>query len=254
MKKYIVTDLTEGTAFTNQTHTKTEQELREWAEEIRQNEGLQDVTPDYTEKYNSLDGLRREGYIEDIDECIEFLESCSDYDLEIVEETTTKKYIVIDTWNGEGYSSNNGTDIQVFDSKRKAMNYAKKRANEQYADKVWKDGDGYVFGVGEYEEGEFEDHGTYQVFELDDTIYAIEIMCNVNEVALLTKEMYEKELEQKEIQIKECIKECNNKRVFKGDYLINFTYDREEFVHESKDGNFYCDLDDYDYQYRILTK
>ena len=161
---------------------------------------------------------------------------------------TTKKYIVIDTWNGEGYSSDNGTDIQVFDSKRKAMNYAKKRANEQYADKVWKDGDGYVFGVGEYEEGEFEDHGTYQVFELDNTIYAIGILCNVNEVALFTKEMYEKELEQKEIQIKECIKECNNNNIF------NFTHDREDFVQEDKDGNFYNDLDDYDYQYRILTK
>ena len=74
---------------------------------------------------------------------------------------TTKQYIVIDTWNGEGYSSDNGTDIKVFDTKRKAMNFAKKRANEQYADMVWKDGDGQVFGVGEYEEGEFEDHGTY---------------------------------------------------------------------------------------------
>ena len=28
---------------------------------------------------------------------------------------TTKKYIVIDTWNGEGYSSSNGTEIQVFE-------------------------------------------------------------------------------------------------------------------------------------------
>ncbi len=52
--------------------------------------------------------------------------------------------------------------------------------------------------------------------------------------------MYEEELEQKEIQIKECIKEYNQ--------------DREDFVHEDKDGNFYTDLDDYDYQYRILTK
>ena len=62
----------------------------------------------------------------------------------------------------------------------------------------------------------------------------------MNEVALFTKEMYEEELEQKEIQIKECIKEYNQ--------------DREDFVHEDKDGNFYTDLDDYDYQYRILTK
>ena len=152
---------------------------------------------------------------------------------------TTKKYIVIDTWNGEGYSSDNGTDIQVFDTKRKAMNFAKKRANEQYADKVWKDGDGYVFGVGEYEEGEFEDHGTYQVFEIDDTIYAIGILCNVNEVALFTKKMYEEEIEQKEIQVKE---------------VINNPSDREDYVYEDEEGDFYKDLDDYDYQYRLLTK
>ena len=157
-----------------------------------------------------------------------------------------KKYIVIDTWNGEGYSSSNGTDIQVFETKKKAMDFAKKRANEQYADKVWKDGDGYVFGVGEYEEGEFEDHGTYQVFEIDDTIYAVGILCNINEVALFTKETYAEELEQKEIQIKESIKESNDK--------YNSTHDREDFVHEHEDGNFYNDLDDYDYQYRLLTK
>ena len=48
--KYQVKDLTKGDAFTNETHAKTEQELREWTEEIRTNEGLQDVVPNYTEK------------------------------------------------------------------------------------------------------------------------------------------------------------------------------------------------------------
>ena len=157
----------------------------------------------------------------------------------------TKKYIVIDTWNGEGYSS---------DTKRKAMNFAKKRANEQYADKVWKDGDGYVFGVGEYEEGEFEDHGTYQVFEIDDTIYAIGILCNVNEVALFTKKQYEEEIKQKEIEVKESIKERNNTTLYPSELLhLTYTHDREDFVQEDKDGNFYNDLDDYDYQYKLLT-
>ena len=165
-----------------------------------------------------------------------------------------KKYIVIDTWNGEGYSSNNGTDIQVFDTKKKAMDFAKKRANEQYADKVWKDGDGYVFGVGEYEKGEFEDHGTYQVFEIDDTIYAIGILCNVNEVALFTKKQYEEEIKQKEIEVKESIKERNNTNLYPSELLhLTYTHDREDFVQEDKDGNFYNDLDEYDYQYKLLT-
>ena len=134
------------------------------------------------------------------------------------------------------------------------MNFAKKRANEQYADKVWKDGDGYVFGVGEYEEGEFEDHGTYQVFEIDDTIYAIGILCNVNEVALFTKKQYEEEIKQKEIEVKESIKERNNTNLYPSELLhLTYTHDREDFVQEDKDGNFYNDLDDYDYQYKLLT-
>lgn len=76
MRKYIII----GFDTEYRTFVKTEKDLREWAEEIRQNENLQDVTPDFIEKYNSLDGLRREGYIEDIEECIEFLEG---YDWEI---------------------------------------------------------------------------------------------------------------------------------------------------------------------------
>tara|TARA_R100000742_G_C4254104_1_gene72162 strand:+ start:481 stop:753 length:273 start_codon:yes stop_codon:yes gene_type:complete len=84
-KKYIIncTALFNDDKINSATFKKTEKELRDWAEEIRQNEGLQEVTPNYTEVYNSLDGLRRKGYIEDIDECIEFLEG---YDWEIIEQ------------------------------------------------------------------------------------------------------------------------------------------------------------------------
>ena len=78
-KKYQVKDLTKGDTFTNETHTKTEQELREWAQEIRINEGLQDVVPNYTE-IDNLNGR----YFDDLDNCIEFLE---EYDWEITEIT-----------------------------------------------------------------------------------------------------------------------------------------------------------------------
>ena len=76
-KKYQVKDLIKGDIFTTETHTKTEQELREWAEEIRQNEGLKDVVPNYTE-IDNLNGR----YFDDLDNCIEFLE---EYDWEITE-------------------------------------------------------------------------------------------------------------------------------------------------------------------------
>ena len=61
---------------------KTEKELREWANEIRENEGLKDVQPNFTETYDSNDILRREGYIDDLWSCVEFLE---EYDYSINE-------------------------------------------------------------------------------------------------------------------------------------------------------------------------
>ena len=57
-KKYIISK--------SMTFKKTEEELREWAEEIRQNEGLQDVTPDYTEKEWTQDHDLYDEYVKDI--------------------------------------------------------------------------------------------------------------------------------------------------------------------------------------------
>ena len=38
-----------------------------------------------------------------------------------------KKYIVVDTWNGEGYSYNNGVDTKQFQYKKSAFKHAYKR-------------------------------------------------------------------------------------------------------------------------------
>ena len=64
--------------------------------------------------------------------------------------------------------------------------------------------------------------------------------------------MYEEEIEQKEIEVKESIKESNERWANQDGDAI-YTHDREDFVYEDEDGNFYNDLDDYDYQYRLLT-
>ena len=61
---------------------KTEKELREWANEVRNNKGLTDFAPNFTETYDSNDRLRREGYIDDLWSCVEFLE---EYDYSINE-------------------------------------------------------------------------------------------------------------------------------------------------------------------------
>ena len=159
-----------------------------------------------------------------------------------------KKYIVIDTWNGEGYSDNNGVDTKQFDDKKKAFAWAYKRVlsnNDDDADGVCKysdetspnpelwtpvkkdaDGDGF------YWESYDDNSGSYQVFEIKDT-YAIMIYCNTNEVFMLNKEEYD-----------EKIAELNEEY---GEEL------EEEMYKEDNGDSFYCAIDDYDYQFRLIT-
>ena len=159
-----------------------------------------------------------------------------------------KKYIVIDTWNGEGYSDNNGVDTKQFDDKKKAFAWAYKRVlsnNDDDADGVCRysdetssnpelwtpvkrdaDGDGF------YWESYDDNSGSYQVFEIKDT-YAIMIYCNTNEVFMLNKEEYD-----------EKIAELNEEY---GEEL------EEEMYKEDNGDSFYCAIDDYDYQFRLIT-
>ena len=165
------------------------------------------------------------------------------------------KYIVIDTWNGEGYSSENGTEIKTFPTKIEAMKYAKdsrKGMINMYSDfkppyypYTPYEIDDNVFGWGDEEIG---DYGSYQVYELKDNDYAIEILVNVNEVFILSKEQYE-----------DRIKELNEEvfeSMFKALTLDNFyaPTDLEEYLYLDDNINepFYHGVNDYDYQFRII--
>ena len=105
-----------------------------------------------------------------------------------------KKYIVIDTWNGEGYSSDNGNEIKYFSSKDEAIKHAKQRRKEnlQINQTPYETGDN-IFGWGDEEIG---DYGSYQVYELKEDDYAIEILANVNEVVILTKKEYQERIKE----------------------------------------------------------
>ncbi len=157
-----------------------------------------------------------------------------------------KKYIVIDTWNGDGYSSENGVDTKQFQYKKSAFKYAYNRtlsnagdvaedvcrySDEKLNHDLWTpvkrdaDGDGF------YWETYDDNAGSYQVFEIKDA-YAIMILCNVNEVTLLTKEEYEARVR-----------------------ILNEEYgeDLEEYLSEDDNGDkFYCAIDDYDFQFRLI--
>lgn len=153
-----------------------------------------------------------------------------------------KKYIVIDTWNGEGYSSDNGVDTKQFAYKKSAFKWAYKRALSnadgdakyvtRYSDEYAQidkgaEGDGYFWDS-------YDDNcGSYQVWELKDA-YAFMILCNVNDCAMLTKKQYEEQIEWLDEEYGE---------------------DLEEYSDTEKNGDkFYSShVDDYDYQFRLIS-
>ena len=158
------------------------------------------------------------------------------------------KYIVIDTWNGEGYSSLNGTEIKTFQTKKDALKYAKdsrKRMINMY-DYTPYEIDDNVFGWGDEQ---IADYGSYQVYELKPDDYAIEILVNVNEVPFLNKSEYKQRLNEL------------NKEVFESMYkalTLDTFYaptDLEEYLYLDDNINepFYHGVNDYDYQFRIIN-
>jgi len=148
-----------------------------------------------------------------------------------------KKYIVIDTWNGEGYSYNNGVDTKQFQYKKSAMNYAYKRVLSNVdgnKDEVWREQSHSAEGLddGFYFTNYNDDSGSYQVHEIKDA-YAIMIQCNTNEVFMLK----EKEFNDKISEVDEAYGE-----------------DLEDYSDTDDNGDkYYCSLvDDYDYQFRLI--
>tara|TARA_R110000868_G_scaffold124495_2_gene329217 strand:+ start:67 stop:513 length:447 start_codon:yes stop_codon:yes gene_type:complete len=143
------------------------------------------------------------------------------------------KYIVIDTWNGEGYSYNNGVDTKKFQYKKSAIKHAYKCVLRQTEDahdvqeyeKEYLD-DGY------YWETYNDDAGSYQVHEIKDA-YAVMIQCNTNEVYMLN----EKDFNDKISELDE-----------------EYGEDLEDYSDTDDNGDkYYCSLvDDYDYQFRLI--
>lgn len=104
-----------------------------------------------------------------------------------------KKFAILSTWNGEGYSMGENKLEGVFKFKSeffaKLKCYKKMKKEQTLDDAV----------VSERENGfiwEFEDDdnsGSYQAFEITDDLYGFVINVNVNEVIPCTKEEFEEE-------------------------------------------------------------
>lgn len=140
-----------------------------------------------------------------------------------------KKYIVVDTWNGMGYSTENGADIKQFDNKKNAMAWARKRCLDQ-AQNEYKDvsviKNGYVW------EDEDGDAGTYQVVEAQDA-HAVMIRCNINDVETLTREEYYNKIQEL-------------------DELYGEDLEDHLDVEENGDRFYHSHVDEYDYQFRLI--
>ena len=140
-----------------------------------------------------------------------------------------KDYIVVDTWNGVGYSDNNGVEIKQFDEYSPAKCWASRRSIEQ--------SQGDLSGLCELPngygwEGYDEHSGTYQVLETKDA-YAVMIRCNINDIQTLTKDEYYNKIQEFDELYGEHLEDCLD-------------------VENNGDRFYHSHVDDYDYQFRLI--
>ena len=106
---------------------------------------------------------------------------------------TNNKYVIVTTWNGDGYSSENKVvEVIELDSDKTASYHCKKvmHTNETIHDEEQV----HTFDNGCGWTTDNDDSGSYQWFKLKEDSYGISVECNVNEVKLLTKKEYEESI------------------------------------------------------------
>ena len=140
-----------------------------------------------------------------------------------------KKYIVVDTWNGVGYSDNNGVEIKQFEDYSPAIGWACGRCEDHTQGNL---SDVSILPNGYGWEGYDEHSGTYQVVETKN-VYAVMIRCNVNDVETLTKDEYYNKIQELDGLYGEDLDDCLD-------------------VEENGDRFYHSYVDEYDYQFRLI--
>jgi hypothetical protein len=155
-----------------------------------------------------------------------------------------KKYLIVETWNGEGYSTENRiTEVIEFESDEQAKEHcltlAMEDASTAFYDedeepyKIEDRGNGHTFS-------DDVDAGSRQYFELTDECYGVMIFCNINEVSILCKEEYTKAVSDSFWDcddIKNIDGDMDSKRLFFGTDEIGGDYDLQFEVIPSSDGS-----------------
>jgi hypothetical protein len=96
-----------------------------------------------------------------------------------------KKFIIVDTFNGEGYS-NSKAEVKEFESLDEAKVYAYNLANEFCGDNgslVLTERQ-VIYGINPNDEGDFDDYGAVHFEELPVGIVSVTINPDVNEYSL----------------------------------------------------------------------
>jgi hypothetical protein len=89
------------------------------------------------------------------------------------------KYAIIETWNGEGYSSENLAYIKEFNNDSEAQNYLESLMQIQTGAKDIESSLGCIT----YEKG--DDQGSFTFIRSAENIYGVVILTNVNEVVVI---------------------------------------------------------------------
>ena len=130
-----------------------------------------------------------------------------------------KKFAIIETWNGEGYSEENFIkETKEFNTKAEALAYCKSLAKIQ--GELEKTPDGWCFLTN----NDVDDAGSYQALEIEKDHYGMGILCNINEAELLTKEAYFKALAQAKKQADPHDEIEDGDRIFIASYGGDYDY------------------------------
>jgi hypothetical protein len=94
------------------------------------------------------------------------------------------KYIVVETWNGDGYSDANTAEIMEFKDDRDAHDYLRLRMSEQTNAIINENEIGYI----SYEKpnNDYSDYGSFRFYPYTNDIIGIVIIPGMNEVNLIT--------------------------------------------------------------------
>jgi hypothetical protein len=99
------------------------------------------------------------------------------------------KYVIVHTWNGEGYSWKNTAEVMEFSSDDKAQQYIVEQAHDE-ADALAE----FTEEWGNVSFDDDEDQGSVQWFAFTPETYGVVIRTNVNEVQLVNEQEYHEQL------------------------------------------------------------